>query len=194
MSARQLHARLDRLTLFGAQSTARDRTAAQYSRRFFMARYRGERLLIAEISGIGAHASLEGTMGEPVEKGSWDKELPDLVDQRIKLSSSPIFISDQITLHVSREKKREIALARCRMGRCEGRSAGRLRPSSQGCGRATCSSSGPSASRKDEGARVASAWRGAMAPSAKSRALFAPLGGFPRHPLGRAADVDRGQA
>jgi hypothetical protein len=110
MSARQLHARLDRLTLFGAQSTARDRTAAQYSRRFFMARYRGERLLIAEISGIGAHASLEGTMGEPVEKGSWDKELPDLVDQRIKLSSSPIFISDQITLHVSREKNGKLHL------------------------------------------------------------------------------------
>src|SRR5215472_17745222 len=40
---------------------------------------------------------------------------------------SPIFTPDKITLHVSREKDKEIALGRCRMGRCESRSAGRLR-------------------------------------------------------------------
>jgi hypothetical protein len=37
-----------------------------------------------------------------------------------------------VRLHVSREKDKEIALGRCRMGRYEGRSAGRLRASSQG--------------------------------------------------------------
>ncbi len=44
---------------------------------------------------------------------------------------SPIFISDKVTLHVSPEKDKENALGRCRMRRCEGRSAGRLRASSQ---------------------------------------------------------------
>ena len=48
---------------------------------------------------------------------------------------SPIFTPDKITLHVSREKDKEIALGRCRMGRCESRSAGRLRASSEGSGR-----------------------------------------------------------
>src|SRR5215469_56526 len=48
---------------------------------------------------------------------------------------SPIFTPDKITLHVSREKDKEIALGRCRMGRCESRSAGRLRGSTEGRGR-----------------------------------------------------------
>ena len=46
---------------------------------------------------------------------------------------SPIFKADTVRLHVSREKDKEIALIyRCWMGRYEGRSAGRLRPSSRG--------------------------------------------------------------
>jgi hypothetical protein len=36
---------------------------------------------------------------------------------------SPIFKADTVRLHVSREKDKEIALGRCRMRRCEGRSA-----------------------------------------------------------------------
>src|SRR6266404_9693609 len=52
---------------------------------------------------------------------------------------SPTFKADAVRLHVSREKDKEIALGRSRMGRYEGRSAGRLRASSQepsniGCG------------------------------------------------------------
>jgi hypothetical protein len=47
---------------------------------------------------------------------------------------SSIFIADSVTLHVSREKDKEIAFGRCRMGRYEGRSAGWLRASSQGMG------------------------------------------------------------
>ena len=49
---------------------------------------------------------------------------------------SPTFKADAVRLHVSREKDKEIALGRSRMGRYEGRSAGRLRASSQGGGRA----------------------------------------------------------
>src|SRR5215831_10751328 len=51
------------------------------------------------------------------------------------LWQSSIFKADTVRLHVSREKDKEIALGRCLMGRCEGRSAGRLRASSQGDGR-----------------------------------------------------------
>jgi hypothetical protein len=48
---------------------------------------------------------------------------------------SPIFISDKVTLHVSREKDGKLRLGYAGMGRYEGRSAGRLRASSQGGGR-----------------------------------------------------------
>jgi hypothetical protein len=45
---------------------------------------------------------------------------------------SPIFISDKVTLHVSREKDRKLRLGYAGMGRCEGRSsrtaAGKLTP------------------------------------------------------------------
>jgi hypothetical protein len=40
---------------------------------------------------------------------------------------SPIFIAELVAPAVSRERDKEIALGRCRMGRYEGRSAGRLR-------------------------------------------------------------------
>jgi hypothetical protein len=45
---------------------------------------------------------------------------------------SPIFISDKVTLHVSREKDKKKALGRCRMGRYEGPSTGRLGAGPQG--------------------------------------------------------------
>src|SRR5437868_2084144 len=47
---------------------------------------------------------------------------------------SPFFISDKVTLHVSREKDGKLRLGYAGMGRYEGRSAGRLRASSQGGG------------------------------------------------------------
>jgi hypothetical protein len=47
---------------------------------------------------------------------------------------SPIFISDKVTLHVSRGKDGKLRLRYAGMGRYEGRSAGRLRASSQGVG------------------------------------------------------------
>jgi hypothetical protein len=40
--------------------------------------------------------------------------------------------ADTVRPHVSRQKDKEIALGRCRMGRYEGRSTGRLRASSEG--------------------------------------------------------------
>ena len=49
---------------------------------------------------------------------------------------SPIFIADNVTLVVSREKRRESAAGLCRTERCEGLSARRLRASSRGVGRA----------------------------------------------------------
>jgi hypothetical protein len=50
---------------------------------------------------------------------------------RQKLSEiSPIFISDKVTLHVSREKDGKLRLSYAGMGRYEGRSAKRLRASS----------------------------------------------------------------
>src|ERR1700758_2204059 len=51
---------------------------------------------------------------------------PDLADSHQRQGHAPRFAG----------KGREIALGRCRMGRYEGRSAGRLRASSQGGGRA----------------------------------------------------------
>src|SRR5262245_64875016 len=45
---------------------------------------------------------------------------------------SPILISDKVTLHVSREKDGKLRLGYAGIRRCEGRSAGRLRASSQG--------------------------------------------------------------
>jgi hypothetical protein len=44
---------------------------------------------------------------------------------------SPIFISDKVTLHISREKDGKLRLGYAEMGRYEGRSAGWLRASSQ---------------------------------------------------------------
>jgi hypothetical protein len=46
--------------------------------------------------------------------------------------TSPIFISDKVTLHVSREKGGKLCLGYAGMGRSEGRSAGWLRASSWG--------------------------------------------------------------
>ena len=48
---------------------------------------------------------------------------------------SLIFKADTVRFHVSREKDGKLHLVRCRMGRCEGRSTGRLRASAQGGGR-----------------------------------------------------------
>jgi hypothetical protein len=45
---------------------------------------------------------------------------------------SPIFKTDTVRLHVSREKDGKLRLGYAGMGRYEGRSAGRLRASSQG--------------------------------------------------------------
>jgi hypothetical protein len=68
----------------------------------------------------------------PLERGTKNTST-ELPAPRQKLTEiSPILKADTVRLHVSREKDKENAFGRCRMGRYEGRSAGRLRASSRG--------------------------------------------------------------